>query len=161
MAGEFKKKKQESSLKSLLSEKQKNSTYNPENLNFSFEDFCCKQKYSSSFKDWQKEGLLSTALDTISGYCKSPIIYDNTGKFTLYNDFPPTMYTLFEFPEHVTRDASWVRIHINGPAVIIGHIIRNTFYIVFFDKTHKFWLGKKDREKYFGKKALKPENKLK
>lgn len=161
MSGKIEKKKQHSSITSLLEQKKTKTQNNSENLNFSFEDFCYKQKFSSSFKDWQKEGLLSFALETISGYCKSPIIYDNTGKFTLYNDFPPPTYTLYDFPEHVTPDASWVRIHVNGPSVIVGHIIRNTFYVVFFDKMHKFWLGRKDREKYFGKKALKPENKIK
>lgn len=161
MAGLIKKHKHESSLKALLSNKQQNISNNPDNLNISFEDFCCVQKYASSFHDWQKVGLLSNALDTLSGYCKSPVIYDDTGKFTLYNDFPKQTYTLFEYPQHVTPDASWARIHVNGPAVIVGHIVRNTFYVVFLDKTHKFWLTERERIKFFGKKVTRPENKSK
>ncbi len=160
MPERFRKDKQPSIIAQVLSEKKKNTANNRDNLNFSFEDFCCKQKYASSFKHWQSIGLLSSALETIQGYCNSPIIYDGT-KCTLYNDFPSKNETLYEFPEHVTPDASWVRIHINGPSVIIGHIIQNTFYIVFLDKTHKFHLTKNSREQYLGKKANKPSERAK
>lgn len=160
MAGHnFNKKKQTPHLTSHLSEKKTNINEKSENLNFSFEDFCTKQKYASSFLDWQNCGLLSKAMEVLHGYSKSPVIYDTAGKFSLYNDFPKSTETLFEFPEHVTPDASWVRIHVNGPSVIIGHIISSTFYVVFLDKTHKFYLTKKSKEKYFGKKALKPSAK--
>lgn len=157
MNGKIKKHKQKSLISQVISNKKGNLTNDPENLNFSFEDFCSKQKFASSFKDWQKEGLLSKAMEVFHGYSKSPINYDGV-KCSLYNDFPENNCTLFEFPDHVTRDANWVRIHVNGPAVIIGHIIKNTLYVVFLDKTHKFFLTKRDREKYFGKKALKTGN---
>ena len=161
MADRFKKHKKESALKTFLSDKQSSLVKNPENLNFSFEDFCSKQKYASSFSDWQKEGLLSKTLETFTGYCSSPISYDDTGKFTLYNDFPRPHETLYTHPDHVTLDASWVRIHINGPAVVIGHVVKNTFYVVFLDKTHKFFLTKRNIEKFHGKKSTKPEMKAK
>ena len=32
---------------------------------------------------------------------------------------------------------------ITGAAIIAGHIVTDTFYIVFLDKTHKFWLTKR------------------
>ncbi|TXD48138.1 hypothetical protein [Polaribacter sp. IC063] len=156
----IKKSKQNSTITTLLLDKKTHLSNNPENLKFSFEDFCSKQKYSSSFSDWQKIGLLSKAMETMHGYCNSPIKYDGT-KCSLYNDFPSKYDTLFDYPEHVTPDASWVRIHVNGPAVIVGHIIQNTFFVVFLDKTHKFYLTKKTRQQYFGKKANKPENRSK
>ena len=160
MAGiNFNKKKETSSLTTHLSDKKTNLTENSGNLNFSFEDFCSKQIYASSFLDWQNCGLLSKAMEILLGYSKSPVIYDNAGKFTLYNDFPNSNETLFEFPEHITPDASWVRIHVNGPAVIVGHIVANTFYVVFLDKTHKFWLNKRAREKLLGKKSIRPGKK--
>tara|TARA_R110000796_G_scaffold37722_4_gene95279 strand:- start:173133 stop:173585 length:453 start_codon:yes stop_codon:yes gene_type:complete len=146
----IKKDKQESSISKLLSDKQKITSNNPENLKFSFEDFCSKQKYASSFCDWQKIGLLSKALETIQGYSSSPITYDS--KCTLYNDFPSKYDTLYTYPDHVTPDASWVRIHVTGASVIIGHIIQNTFYVVFLDKTHRFFLTKRARQQFYGKK---------
>ena len=160
MAGHnFNKKKEASHLITHLSEKKSTLSKNSSNLNFSFEDFCSKQKYASSFLDWQNCGLLSKAMELLCGYSKSPVTYDTVGKFTLYNDFPQSNETLFEFPSHVTPDASWVRIHVNGPSVIIGHIVSNTLYVVFLDKTHKFWLNQRAREKLLGKKSLRPGKK--
>jgi hypothetical protein len=54
---------------------------------------------------------------------------------------------MYEYPKNVPEDAHWARIHVNGPAVIIGHIVNDTFYVVFLDKTHKFWLTEKDRQR--------------
>lgn len=150
MSGRIKKHKQKSSISKVLDNKENNLTNYPGNLKFSFEDFSSNQKYASSFADWQKVGLLSKAMETIQGYCTNPIQYDGA-KCALYNDFPPKNKTLFKFPDHVTPDANWARIHVNGPAVIVGHIVENTFYVVFLDKTHKFYLTKKTREQYFSK----------
>lgn len=150
MAGKFNKQKKESVLKSLLQEKKSTSDKSKENLIFSFEDFCSQQKFASSFKDWQKDGLLSKAMETLHGYCKGPIVFDGD-KFGLYGDFPDEDSTMFVFPEHVAEDAKWARLHITGPAVIIGHIIRNTFYVVFLDKTHKFYLSGKAKQQFKGK----------
>lgn len=100
--------------------------------------------YASSFHDWQKSGLLSKAMETLQGFCKRPLRQQIDGdKFAIYQSFPPSDKTKFEYPKHVPEDAEWARIHINGPAVLIGHIVGNTFYLVFLDKTHKFWLTKK------------------
>lgn len=100
--------------------------------------------YASGFRDWQKDGLLSKALETLQGYCKRPLRQQIDGdKFSVYQSFPPADRTKFEYPKHVPEDAEWARIHINGPAVLIGHIVADTFYLVFLDKTHKFWLTKR------------------
>lgn len=118
------------------------------NFKISFQYFDSTQKFASSFRDWQKEGLLSKALETLQGYCRSSLLSQaNTDKFTIYGDFPNEDTTMFKYPAHVPNDACWARIHVNGPAVIIGHIVNDTFYVVFLDKTHKFWLTKKARGK--------------
>lgn len=150
MAG-FKKNKLVPEFKTFLNEKKNQTSNYEENLNFSFEDFCPKQQYACSFLDWQKGGLLARAMDTLHGYCKSPISYDGD-KFGLYGDFPKQGYTLFSHPDHVTPDAKWVKMHISGTGVLVGHVVRNTFYIVFLDKSHAFYLTKRNREKYFGSK---------
>lgn len=115
-----------------------------ENFKISLAYFDSDPYYASGFKDWQKDGLLSKALETLQGYCKSPLRQQIDGdKFSVYKSFPPPDKTRFEYPKHVPEDAEWARIHINGPAVLIGHIVGDTFYLVFLDKTHKFWLTKK------------------
>ncbi len=117
------------------------------NLKLSFQYLDTTQKYGSGFKDWQKAGLLSKALETLQGYCCSPLKSQVDGeKFTIYSSFPPSDYTLFNYPKNVPEDAKWARIHITGPCVIIGHIVKDTFYVVFLDKSHKFWLTKKSRK---------------
>lgn len=110
----------------------------------SFQYLDTTQKYGSSFKDWQKCGLLSKALEVLQGYCCSPLRTQIDGvKFSIYDSFPPEDKTLFQFPKNVPEDAHWARIHVTGAAVLIGHIVNDTFYIVFLDKTHKFYLTKR------------------
>ena len=109
-----------------------NDSYRASNFKLSFQYLDTTQKYGSSFKDWQQAGLLSQV---------------DGDKFALYGSFPPKDKTMFEYPKHVPEDANWARIHINGSAVIIGHIVGDTFHVVFLDKTHKFWLTRKETGK--------------
>lgn len=132
--------------KNLLNKEKKSTldTNKTQNFKISFQYLDTSQKYGSSFKDWQKGGLLSTALETLRGYCCSPLLKQVDGnKFAIYGAFPPKDRTMFEYPQSVPEDANWARIHINNQTVIIGHIVRDTFYIVFLDKTHKFYLTSK------------------
>lgn len=117
---------------------------NTHNFKLSLAYFDPEPPYASSFRDWQKVGLLSHALETLQGYCKRPLREQIDGdKFTIYTSFPSAEKTKFEYPKHVPEDAHWARIHVNGPAVLVGHIVGDTFYLVFLDKTHKFWLTKR------------------
>lgn len=147
----LKKEKPQSRLDQNLSNK-RTSTKNKDNFKVSFQYLDTSQKFGSSFKDWQSCGLLSLMMEKIAGYCQKPLIEQCDGDtFTIYGDFPPYGYTLYKCPKNVPEDANWARMHINGSAIVIGHIVENTFYVVFLDKTHKFYLTKKDRERYFGK----------
>ena len=142
----FSKEKQPSVIKEVLANKKTIEGADTSNFKVSFQYIDTSQKFASSFKDWQKEGLLSKMMETLSGYCSRPLIDQvDKVKFTIYGDFPPQDLTMFECPNHVPEDAKWGRIHITGPAVIVGHIIKETFYVVFLDKTHKFFLTKKAR----------------
>lgn len=114
------------------------------NMKFSFQYFEPSQKFASSFKDWQQIGLLSKTLETFCGYSKRPLRAQIDGdKFAIYGAFPPADKTMFDFPVHIPEDAEWGRIHINNKSVVVGHIVGDTFYVVFLDKTHKFWLTKR------------------
>lgn len=119
------------------------------NFKISFQYLDSSQKYASSLKDWQSCGLLSCAIETLRGFCSKPLLDSLDGdKFTIYGGFPSEKNTLYIKPAHVPDDANWARIHVNGPSVIVGHVVNDTFYVVFLDKTHKFWLTQKDKEKY-------------
>lgn len=141
------KKKQPSIITQALQNKKTKSNTGFGNFKVSFQYLDSSQRYASSFKDWQKIGLLSKTLDLLKGYCCRPLREQIDGdKFSSYGDFPPPEKTYFQKPIHVPEDAEWARIHVNGPAVIIGHLVEDTFYLVFLDKTHKFWLTKRITE---------------
>ena len=142
------KKKGASILKEIEKPRSVNDIERTSNFKLSFQDLDITQKYGSGFREWQKVGLLSHAMDTLKGFCCSPLIKQVDGeKFAVYNSFPPENTTMFEYPQNVPEDAHWARIHVNGPAVIVGHIVNDTFYVVFLDKTHKFWLTEKERKR--------------
>ena len=131
--------------------KQKSSVADPKrigNFKLSFQDLDTTQKFGSTFRDWQKCGLLSRAMETLQGYCCSPVIGSTKGdKFKIYGDYPPLDKTAFIYPKNVPEDAQWARIHVNGKSVIVGHVVNDTFYVVFLDKTHHFYLTKRQTGK--------------
>jgi len=143
MGIDFKKKKKDSFLDTL--EKKKSNISSNKNQNFvvSFADFDSSQRSGSSFKDWDKIGLLSTMLSVFQGYCCSPLQSSLDSKFTIYGDFPPADKTKFARPTHVAEDAQWARIHLNNKTIVAGHVINNTFYVVFLDKFHHFYISEK------------------
>jgi hypothetical protein len=147
----LKKQKPKGEISSLLQNKPKTTSVS--NFKVSFSDVDSTQKYGSGFKDWQKEGLLSQALERLTGMCKRPLLVQVNGDtFSIYGDWPPRDRCLFDLPAHVTEDAKWARIHINGRSVIIGHVIDDTFYVVFLDKSHAFYLtGNDSRRSQFGR----------
>ena len=133
-----------SKIQSTLSQKSKEEAKG--NFNVSFQYLDTSQKFGSAFKDWQACGLLSKMMETLQGYCTRPLREQFDGyKFKAYGGFPEPEYTMFECPANVPEDANWARIHINNKSVVVGHYVGNTFYVVFLDKTHKFYLTKKDR----------------
>ncbi len=146
MAKKFSKEKQPSVINEVLAGKKKIAEVDTSNFKVSLQYIDTSQKFGSSFKDWQKEGLLSKMMETLAGYCSRPLMEQvDKIKFTIYGDFPPQDKTKFKYPEHVPEDANWARIHVNGRAIIAGHVLKDTFYIVFLDKTHKFFLTKQAR----------------
>ena len=142
------KKKGSSILKEIEKPRSVNDAGRTANFKLSFQDLDTTQKFGSAFLDWQKVGLLSHAMETLRGFCCSPLRQQIDGdKFTIYDSFPPEDRTMYDYPKNVPEDAHWARIHVNGPAVMVGHIVNDTFYVVFLDKTHKFWLTEKDRQR--------------
>ena len=150
MAKKINKQKPKSIITSTLENKKNISVHNNStkgNFKVSFAHLDNTQKFGSGYKDWQKEGLLSKMFETLQGYCCSPLLEQIDGtKFTKYGDFPPKEVNEFDYPSHVPEDACWARIHITGPAILAGHVVEDTFYVVFLDKTHKFYKTRRARE---------------
>ncbi|MFZ4705408.1 MAG: hypothetical protein ACOYMF_05310 [Bacteroidales bacterium] len=95
-----------------------------------------------SLKDWENNGMLARAIDTLSGLCKDNLTNQlGNQKFKNYGSFPPKNKTDYIFPKHITEEASWSSIHVTGKQCIIGHVVRNVFYVVFLDGQHRFWIS--------------------
>ncbi|QTE36537.1 hypothetical protein J3L18_25965 [Mucilaginibacter gossypii] len=105
----------------------------------SFEHFDREQ--GQRFEEWQESKMLGEALNTLWNYCFQPLFKQYSDKFTVYGDFPPSNKTEFSHPKQVPQDAKWARIHVNGLHCLIGHVIYDTFYLVFLDQEHKFWIS--------------------
>jgi len=61
----------------------------------------------------------------------------------IYPNFPPTDKTKYTIPSYLNEQLQWCVAHIQGKEVIAGHLIENTFYVVFLDKEHHFWISTK------------------
>ncbi len=66
----------------------------------------------------------------------------NQQQIKLYGDFPPANKTCFFHPKHVEEHVAWSVIEgIGGLPRVAGFIAENTFYVVFLDSQHQFWLS--------------------
>ena len=110
-----------------------------ENFRVSFEYLDVTQ--GQNFKNWEEDKILSKMNETLLEYCKEPI-YKKKGKnFKEYGEFP--YKTEFKYPKNVDKDVNWGALHITGKHVLGGFIAGNTFFVVFLDKEHKFWVSEK------------------
>jgi len=113
------------------------------NIVFTFIDFDRNQ--GQSFEEWEKNGLLASLLNKISGVCQLRVaeaIHQGIIKVYTKVDFPPS--TKFYHPRHIPDNVKWSSLHIKGKECIIGYFDDNIFHIVFFDKDHEFWICTKD-----------------
>ena len=126
---------------------------NRSKFNFSYFDNC--QAAGQDFNNWTKEQLLKL-LGKLKEYSREPLDHWTTIKIGSgrhrynvleeYGSFPRT--SDFIHPKHVPHQASWARFRIDQSVRLIGFRIpeeykgkfdRNTFYIVFLDKDHRFY----------------------
>lgn len=100
------------------------------------------QSQGQTFADWEKDSLLSIAMErirSVSNLSVEEIIGQKIIK--TYAAFPEN--TDFSHPKHVPMSVKWATFHIQGKECIIGFIDNNIFNVVFFDKDHRFWITKK------------------
>jgi len=146
----FRKHKDKTFIRQVLDEKKRASVNEPrrlENFQISLQYYIDDKPEPHTLETWQEKHILADALKVLAGYCKRPLREQIDGdKFAVYNGFPPPDKTEFEYPGNVPEDAHWARIHVKGEPVIVGHIVGNTFFIVFLDREHRFWLTKRELE---------------
>ncbi|EMQ4302669.1 hypothetical protein WFK38_20305 [Yersinia enterocolitica] len=129
---------------------------------FNFSYFDKTQLAGQDFNGWNHAELIKL-LEKVKNYSESSLEYwrhQRTGGgglkvLEIYGDFPPK--SLFTHPKHVPHDVSWARFRMENLVRLIGFIVprgfscnegakheepfdSNTFYVVFLDKNHKFYL---------------------
>ncbi len=109
---------------------------------FNFKDFINNQPKGNeqSFDSWQTHGILSKFLEKLKHISNLTIQEAKQQNIiTEYDSFPDN--SEFECPKKFENGVRWSVIKkITGQkARIVGHIVDNVFYVVFFDKDHQFW----------------------
>jgi hypothetical protein len=111
----------------------------------SSELFCISFKHlataqGQTFKQWQKEELLSKGMEALQSLCgmKMSQACSNAQRqvFKTYTSYPDG--SMFAPPKHTPPDARWARAKFSSKRVIAGHVVRNVFFVVFLDKDHVF-----------------------
>ncbi|MGG6110093.1 hypothetical protein ACQV2E_11325 [Pantoea allii] len=133
-------------------------------LNFSY--FDNSQPSGQDFTDWSNDELLKL-IDKFKHYTKSSLEFwrnERTGSgglkvLEIYGKFPKR--SEFTHPKHVPHDVQWARFRLESKVRMIGFVIPrgfechdgvklkepfdfNTFYVVFLDRNHKFYLTEED-----------------
>jgi hypothetical protein len=125
---------------SLLLGKSKIADVKPDaTVVFSFKFLDASQ--GQSFTQWENEGLLSKMLEKFKHYSALGLDRAFSDKFKQYGSFPTT--SEFKHPPTVPEDATWASMHIQNKQCVIGHTLKNVFYIVFLDGEHKFYPSEK------------------
>lgn len=94
---------------------------------------------------WQELGLYPKLIERLKQL--STLSRDEACKqqqIKLYGDFPPENKTKFYPPSYIDSHVAWGVIEgLGGLPRVAGYLIENTFYVVFFDSKHQFWLSEK------------------
>jgi len=126
-------------------------------FNFSYLDIT--QQYSQDPSGWDEENL-QKLFGKLKHYSSQPLSYwqqQTVGShknhvLEVYGAFPRK--SKFTHPSHVPADVDWARFRLDGKKRFIGFMVpkghcmfpnsfvENTFYVVFLDPEHMFYLGK-------------------
>jgi hypothetical protein len=118
----------------------------PKKVIFSLKYFIDTQPKNDkeSYSSWEKDGRLSQLLERLQAICDCSVISAiQQGFLKRYDSFPLSKDTHFKCPSNFKDREWWVINKISGQkARVAGVMVGNVFYIVFFDKEHKFWISK-------------------
>ncbi|AZQ44101.1 hypothetical protein [Nonlabens ponticola] len=139
MAGKLKPHLRKSIIKQTLEKKKSNKDLDSDSFMLLSLRHLDKEQGHNLY-EWEANAMLAHSIEVLSGYCNDTLLNQTDGqKFTIYGDFPPDEKTEYYPPEQIPEDANWARLHITGKQCVIGHIVKNVFYVVFLDGEHKFW----------------------
>lgn len=138
----------------------------PSRCKFNFSFFDSTQEAGQDFTDWDHNSL-TKLLDKLKYYSKENLEYWRHSRcgaggltvFENYKSFPKK--SKFKHPKHVPHNVEWVRFRLEQKVRLIGFILpkdfesridescsinydSNTFYVVFLDREHHFYIAEDD-----------------
>ena len=121
------------------------------------------QKAGQDFQDWNHQKLIKL-LNKLKNYNENSLAYWQKGPIgkgsghvlEIYGNFPQKQNTDFISPKSIPLDVRWGRFRLDSASRLVGFVVpdklhntfhsatgeifdKNTFYIVFLDKDHKFY----------------------
>lgn len=116
-----------------------------------------KNENSQSFEDWQSEEILADLMDKIKEFSKKSLQESKQEKrLKLYGNFPSSNVSDYVLPLNLPDNGiKWGSFRLTGERRLIGFVVsnladgldcsnlKNTFFVVFLDKNHKFYKSKK------------------
>lgn len=138
----------------------------PKLCKFNFSYFDATQDAGQNFCEWDHNSLIKL-LEKLKNYSKENLEYwrhsrCGAGSLTIfenYKNFPKKSH--FKHPKHVPNDVEWVRFRLEQKVRLIGFVLpkdfenkvdtscslkydANTFYVVFLDQEHKFYITEEE-----------------
>ncbi|HCM9090622.1 TPA: hypothetical protein N5K73_001507 [Enterobacter kobei] len=129
---------------------------------FNFSYFDNSQEAGQDFNDWTHPELVKL-LEKLKNYSTASLDYWRNKRagggglkiLEIYGGFPKR--STFTHPKHVPHDVQWARFRMENLARLVGFVVPkgikcadgvvlkepfdcNTFYVVFLDKEHKFYV---------------------
>lgn len=114
-------------------------------ITFSFKDFDRSQiPPGQNYEEWAENKLLPYMMYKFGEICNKTVAQAlSEGFLTIYGDFPPI--SEFKVPAYIQGKVNWGTIQkINGQkGRVAGYVSGHTFYVVFLDMNHRFWITEK------------------
>ncbi|ENX68701.1 hypothetical protein F884_00635 [Acinetobacter sp. CIP 102143] len=144
-------------MKNRRSKSLKDSTPNPDSrdmkttandnfINISFKYFKDTDKSpAQSISTWSNEDRILDMMLALKYITSENITkVQSTEKLSLYKKFPPKDKNDFSCPDGLQEDLNWGTIqNIGGQkSRIAGFLKGTTFYLVYLDRDHRFWITK-------------------
>jgi hypothetical protein len=127
-----------------IANKKLNDSRQKIDVNFSWLDYN-QSPIGGTFEDWHEKNILLDALNTIREFTnlsRNELKGEWGKKWVEYSRWPPKCN--FNQPKHLqglnVDELNWARIRFGWAKRIVGVLYETTFYIVFLDHEHNFWL---------------------
>lgn len=126
-------------------------------IKFNFKYFDNSQKCGQDFHNWNHEQLSKLLVklkefskESIQYWTKHKIGHQGNTVLAIYDCFP--IKSDFIHPKHIPLDVQWACFRLESDMRLVGFLIpqnlnfeniildKNTFYVVFLDENHRFYL---------------------